>query len=125
MANGKEVQELDGQGFQELLAGTDRLVVVEFYMEGCPGFQTMAQVLDALAGELSGDAVLVKVDARENLDIALRFGVVATPTVLLFCRGTFLMEMVGVVSLAVLRSAIDDMLQHRQECAGRPMSVPL
>jgi len=125
MAGGNEVQEVDDHGFQELLAGTDRLVVVEFYMEGCPGCQAMAQVLDALADELPDDAVLVKVDARKNLDIALGFGVVATPTVLLFCRGTFLMEMVGVVSLAVLRSAINDMLQHRQECAGRPMSAPL
>jgi thioredoxin 1 len=125
MAGGKEVQELDGHAFQELLAGTDRLVVVEFYMEGCPGCQTMAPVLDALANELPDGAVLVKVDARENLDLALGFGVVATPTVLLFCRGTFLMEMVGVVSLAALRGAIGDTLQHRQECAGRPMSAPL
>ena len=32
MAGGNEVQEVDDHGFQELLAGTDRLVVVEFYM---------------------------------------------------------------------------------------------
>ena len=118
------VREVDQRGFDELVATSDRLLVVEFFMEGCPACRTMAPALDDLARELSGGAEFVRVDARAYLDTALRYGVAATPTLLIFCRGTFLMEMVGVVHPAALRDAISDLLKHRSKCAGRPMRAP-
>lgn len=115
------VREIDERAFEELLATSDRLLVVEFFMEGCPACRTMAPVIDDLARGMSGDVEFVRVDARAYLDTALRYGVVATPTFLMFCRGVFLMDMVGAVHPAAMRDVIDDLLKHRSECAGRPM----
>ncbi len=115
------IREVDEHGFDELVATSDRLLVVEFFMDGCPACRTMAPILDDLARELSGEVEFVRVDARANLDTALRYGVVATPTFLVFCRGVFLMDMVGVIHPAVMAEVIDDLLKHREECAGGPM----
>ncbi len=115
------VREVDEHGFDELLATSDRLLIVEFFMEGCPACRTMAPILEDLARELSGEVEFVRVDARANLDTALRYGVVATPTFLMFCRGVFLMEMVGVIHPVAMMEVISDLLKHRAECAGRPM----
>lgn len=93
-------------------------------MEGCPACGAMDPAVDDLAGELGGEVAFVRIDARANLDAALRYGVAATPTFLLFCRGTFLMELVGVMHPDTLRMAIEDMLERRSECAGRSMVPP-
>jgi thiol-disulfide isomerase/thioredoxin len=119
-----EIRETDGHGLEELLVSTDRLVVAEFYMEECSACRAMAPVLNDLAREMSQEAVFVRIDGRTYLDTALRYGVVATPTFLIFCRGTFLLDMVGVIHPALFRDAIRDMLAHRSECAGRPMTPP-
>lgn len=124
MALQSEIPELDERAFHELLVTTDRLVVVEFFMEGCPACRAMDPALAGLSQELSGKVVFARVDARTNLDTALRYGVVATPTFLMFCRETFLMEMVGVMPPEALRDAIADMLEHCSECAGRAMTPP-
>ncbi|MDW5561727.1 MAG: thioredoxin domain-containing protein [Methanomassiliicoccus sp.] len=124
MAEDIAVRELDGRSLQELLASTDKLVVAEFYMDGCSACRSMAPVFDDLARELSEGAVFVRVDARPNLDTALQYGVVATPTFLLFCRGLFLADVVGIMDLDGLRKVIGDMLRHRSECAGGPMVPP-
>ena len=116
-----KVREIDEHEFNELLANSDRLLIVEFFMEGCPACSTMAPVLDDLARELSRDVEFVRVDGRAYLDTALRYGVVATPTFLMFCRGVFLMETVGVIHPAAMMDVINDLLRHRAECAGRPM----
>jgi len=93
-------------------------------MEDCPACRAMDQAVDDLAGEMGGEVVFVRIDARANIDSALRYGVAATPTFLLFCRGTFLMELVGVMHPDTLRMAIGDMIERRSECAGRPMGPP-
>jgi thiol-disulfide isomerase/thioredoxin len=119
-----KVRELDEHGFEELLAGTDRLIVAEFYMEGCPACLIMVPVMDALAAELAGEAVFARIDARAHLDTALRYAVAATPTFLMFCRGVFMVDLVGVMHPDILRSAIVDMIDHRAKCAGRPITPP-
>jgi thioredoxin 1 len=123
VAIGKGIRELDDLGLHELLSSTDKLVVAEFHMEGCPSCRTMAPVLDSLAREME-DVIFVRVDARRNMDVALRYGVVATPTFLLFCRETYLTEMVGVIHPEEFRSVLNDMLKHRSECAGGAMMPP-
>lgn len=119
MAIGREIREVDGRALRELLSGTDMLVVAEFYMDGCPACRAMAPVLDDIARELSEGAVFVRIDARDNLEIALHYGVVATPTFLLFCRGRFLAEMIGAVHPTILRDTICDLMESCHECAGR------
>ena len=116
-----KVREVDEHGFDELLANSHRLLIVEFFMDGCPACRTMAPVLEDLAQQLSEDVEFIRVDARVHLDTALRYGVVATPTFLMFCRGVFLIEMVGVIHPADMVDVINDLLKHRAECAGRPM----
>jgi thioredoxin-like negative regulator of GroEL len=94
-------------------------VVVEFYMEGCEVCQAMEPVYEQLSHELSEEAVFAKVDAQVNLDMALQYGVVGTPTFKLFCRDKFLGEIVGETNATVLRNTIKDMIRHQAACTVR------
>ena len=49
----KGVLELDHQSFQHLVNNTDKLVIVEFYLDNCEVCQAMEPVYESLAHELS------------------------------------------------------------------------
>ncbi|MBI0584564.1 MAG: hypothetical protein ISF22_10115 [Methanomassiliicoccus sp.] len=118
----KGIQELGDGSFQKFMSGTDRLIIAEFYMEGCEACAAMDPVYEELSREMSGDAAFVKVDARANIELALHYGVVATPTFLLFCRNQFLVDIVGVTNTTVLRNTIKDLIRHHQGCAAGKMT---
>ena len=74
---------------------------------------------ESLAHELSEEAVFAKVDAQANMDMALQYGVVGTPTFKLFCRDRFLGEIIGETNATVLRNTIKDMIRHQAACTLR------
>lgn len=124
MIMNKGVLELDHMSFKQLVSNTDKLVVVEFYLDTCEACQAMEPVLESLSQELAEEAVFAKVDAQVNLDMALQYGVVGTPTFKLFCRDKFLGEIVGVTNATVLRNTIRDMIRHQAACGVRTRKVP-
>jgi thiol-disulfide isomerase/thioredoxin len=119
----KGVVELDHLSFQQLMGSTDKLVIVEFYLTDCPVCQAMEPVYEALSEELAEEAVFGKIDAQVNLDLALQYGVVGTPTYKLFCKDKFLGEIVGETNATVLRNTIRDMIRHQAACSLRSKKV--
>jgi thioredoxin 1 len=113
----KGVKQIDHRSFENLIKSTDKLVIVEFYSDSCEICQAIAPVYEQLSEELADDVVFTKVDAEENLDMALQYGVVGTPTFKLFCRDRFLGEIVGETNETVLRNTIKDMIRHRAGCS--------
>ena len=55
----------------------------------------MAPTLDRLAGEYAGKVTVGKLDVDANQDIAIRYGVMAMPTLVMFRDGKMVDRMVG------------------------------
>jgi thioredoxin 1 len=118
------IMELDHRSFKEVVERTDKLIIVEFYMPGCEVCQAMAPIYQQISEELSDQATFARVDAENNLDLALRYGVTGTPTYKLFCRGKFLGEIVGETNATVLRNTINDMIRHQAGCSSPTSKMP-
>lgn len=118
------VKELDHLSFQQLMNTTDKLVIVEFYLDDCPVCQAMEPVYQALSQELAEEAIFGKIDAQTNIDLALQYGVVGTPTFKLFCKDRFLGEIVGETNATVLRNTIRDMIRHQASCGLKNKRMP-
>jgi len=108
-----DVQDLDRLSLEELLRTTEKVVVVEFYLTNCPTCQQLASTLEELSRELKEEAVFTKVNAEENLDLALQRGVMVTPTIQLFCGQRFLGEIVGDTNATIIRNTVRDVIRHR------------
>lgn len=81
--------------FEELvLQPRGELVVVDFWGEGCPNCDVYAAAEPALLSELEGAPMrVVKVNAYQHEELALRFGLFGIPTFLLFRDGKLLGKM--------------------------------
>ena len=89
------MENLTTATFDEVVAGSDRPVLVDLWAEWCGPCHALAPVLDEV-DELTGDALrIVKVDVDAEPDIARRYDVMSFPTLLLFRDGEVIRRLVG------------------------------
>ncbi|MGB3692382.1 MAG: thioredoxin [Spirulinaceae cyanobacterium] len=70
--------------FQELLAGSDVPVLVDFYATWCGPCQMMAPILEEVSTQLKGRLQVVKIDTEKYPRLASQYQVHALPTLVLF-----------------------------------------
>lgn len=95
--------------FNELLQ-QGKPVVVDFGASWCGPCKKMAPIIDALAADYEGQAIIGKADVEEEEDLAVQFGVRSVPTILFFKNGVEVDKQVGAVSRQVLEEKLKALL---------------
>jgi thioredoxin 1 len=104
------VLELTDDTFDEVVAGADLPVLVEFTAAWCGPCRIMAPVLHELAAELDGEVVMATIDVDENRQACVRHGVMAMPTMVLFVDGKERYRLVGARGKGRLRQELAALL---------------
>lgn len=86
----KGARHLTADDFQKTIdaakeAGTP--LFVDFYADWCGPCQIAAPVVDKLAGEYEGKAIIAKLNVDDHNSIAGQFGVMSIPTVIIINDG--------------------------------------
>lgn len=71
-------------------------VLVDFYAEWCGPCKQLGPFIEKLAADYEGRAKVGKVNIDEDMDLALKYGVQAVPTVVIIKNGEIYSRMVGV-----------------------------
>jgi thioredoxin 1 len=103
------VVHLSGSTFDETVAPSRGLLMVDFWADWCAPCRALAPVLEDLAAASGGRVTLAKVNVDENLELAERYDIRSIPTVLFFRSG----EVVDRVTGAVSKAALQDILNAR------------
>lgn len=86
--------------------GAHPAVVIDFWAQWCPPCHVIAPIIEELARDYAGKVVFGKLDVNENKAIALRYGITAIPTLLLFKNGNLVDQVLGAVSKQHLEEKI-------------------
>ena len=83
------------------------LVLVDFWASWCGPCMMLGPVVEQLAEELDGKVTVGRVNVDEEQELAVKFGVMSIPTLVLFKDGAEVTRSVGVVPKAKLLEMIE------------------
>ncbi|MDQ3697448.1 MAG: thioredoxin [Gemmatimonadota bacterium] len=92
--------------FDRVVSGSDVPVLVDFHADWCGPCKTVAPLLDAIARERIGQALIVKLDTDRNPRIVEQFGIRGMPTFVVLAGGKEVARQVGAVPKAQLEALL-------------------
>jgi thioredoxin len=99
--------------FDETLATTEGLLLVDFWAPWCGPCRAIAPVLDGLVADSGGKVQLAKVNVDEEPGLAGRYEIRSIPTILFVKDGRIVDRVVGAVPRATLEAKIGGALESR------------
>lgn len=84
--------------FENAVLQSDKLVVLDFWAQWCGPCRQIAPIIDELATEYEGRAVIGKVDVDLATEITSRYSIRNIPTVLFIKNGEMVDKLVGAQS---------------------------
>ena len=91
--------------FQEAIAASDGIVLVDFTAAWCPPCRMIEPILEQLSIE-HDDLAIVTVDVDESPAIAAAYGVMSMPTLMFFAAGRPVHRVIGARGLTAMREAL-------------------
>ncbi|QNL22692.1 thioredoxin [Hyphobacterium sp. CCMP332] len=105
---GKTV-EITDSNFEEVI-NSDKPVLVDFWAEWCGPCKMIGPIVEEMAGDYDGKAVIGKVNVDTNPGVSAKFGIRSIPTLLVFKNGEVVDKQVGAVPKNILSKKLDAQL---------------
>ena len=108
--SGSTVIELSDQNFQQVVNNSTLPVLVDFYSPTCGPCHALAPVIEQLAGQYAGRALICKLDTSRHQMTASQFQIRGVPTLIFFKNGQSVDQVVGAVPAQELEQRLNNLL---------------
>ncbi len=92
--------------FDEIVLKSDKPVLIDFWAEWCGPCRMVGPIVEEIAKEFDGKAIVGKVDVDSNPNISMNYGIRNIPTLLFFKGGQIVDKQVGAVPKSVLANKL-------------------
>ncbi len=104
------ITNLDTTNFDSTINASTVPVLVDFWAPWCGPCRMVAPVVEELAGEYAGKVSFFKVNVDNNQKVAGKYGVMSSPTLILFKDGKPVTNLVGFRPKDELKKSLDKAL---------------
>ena len=101
-----DIKQITPENFDSIV--NDNLpVLVDFWAPWCGPCRSLSPIVDEVADELAGKLVVAKCNVDDNQDLAMKFGVMSIPTLIVFKNGEEVDRSVGALPKARLQALLE------------------
>ena len=102
--------EINDSNFKEVVLDNEKPVVVDFWETWCGTCKALSPVIDEVAAEFEGKAVVAKCNVDDATDAPAEYGVRNIPTLLFFKGGEVKDKLVGSTTKAAIAEKLNALL---------------
>ena len=100
-----DIKQITPENFDSVV--NDSLpVLVDFWAPWCGPCRSLSPIVDEVADELAGKLTVAKCNVDDNQDLAMKFGVMSIPTLIVFKNGEEVDRSVGALPKARLQGLL-------------------
>ena len=101
--------EITDKNFNDIIS-KNKTVLVDFWAEWCGPCRMISPIIEELANEYEGKAIIGKVDVDSNQESSVKYEVRSIPTIITFKDGKIVDRQVGAVPKETLKNVVDSQL---------------
>lgn len=100
------VLKITSKNYKEEVLESDKTVLIDFYADWCGPCRMMGPIIDEIEKEVSDEIKVGKVNVDENRDLAMEYGVMSIPTIVIIKNGEVSKTFVGVRDKNEIKEAL-------------------
>jgi len=93
----ESIGQLTDSNFESEVLSSEKPVLVDFWAVWCGPCKMVEPELEKLAEEKSEELRIGRLNVDDNRDIAIKYGITAIPTMILFKKGQVVKKLIGVM----------------------------
>ncbi len=102
------VLKITSENYETEVLNSDKLVLIDFYADWCGPCRMMSPIIDEIAEEMSGKIKVGKINVDENQDLAMEYGIMSIPTIVMIKDGKAVKNLVGVRDKNEIKDTLKD-----------------
>ena len=98
------------QSFEAEVLKADKPVLVDFWAVWCGPCRMQGPIVEEIAKEYAGKAVVGKMNVDEQPNVPQQYGIMSIPTLMIFHKGQMVKQFIGVQSKETLEKELKKLL---------------